>query len=189
VCVWIPLNESDLETTRSVIATFFEVFPDGILWSNQREGSGYDAILFGQVEPTRINVDELEQRLDRPDHQLVKQSLREVGFGAIETAIDGPVVGSDEVTALLATYLGQGPLLKAWSQGAQINTERNLRLQYLAGMSLNSYMGAQILASILEHYRFPEQTFVGVPENIVALKQAIHRRNDWCQVVLSNSND
>ena len=85
VCLWIPLYESNLETTKSVIATFFQVFPHGILWSNEREGYGYDAVLFGQVEPTVIDVDELQRRLDRPDHQLVKQSLREVGFGEIKT--------------------------------------------------------------------------------------------------------
>ena len=92
VCLWIPLYESNLETTKSVIATFFQVFPHGILWSNEREGKGYDAVLFGQVEPTVIDVDELQQRLDRPDHQLVKQSLREVGFGRSRRARLGEVV-------------------------------------------------------------------------------------------------
>ena len=91
VCLWIPLYESNLETTKSVIATFFQVFPNGILWSNEHEGDGYDAVLFGQVEPTVIDVDELQRRLDRPDHQLVKQSLREVGFGEIK---DGSSTGS-----------------------------------------------------------------------------------------------
>ena len=66
-------------------------------------------------------------------------------------------------------------MLKEWSRGAQINTDRNLRLQYLAGMWLNSNMGEQILSSILAHYRFPDQTFVGSPEAISALKQALKR--------------
>ena len=56
--------------------------------------------------------------------------------------------------------------------GAQINTDRNLRLQYLAGMWLNSDMGERILSSILAYYRFPDQTFVGSPESLHALKQA-----------------
>ncbi len=141
VCLWIPLYESNLETTKSVIATFFQVFPHGILWSNEREGYGYDAVLFGQVEPTVIDVDELQRRLDRPDHQLVKQSLREVGFGEIKTVRTGEVVVREEGIDLLATYSGQAPLLKEWSRGAQINTDRNLRLQYLAGMWLNSDHG------------------------------------------------
>ena len=73
---------------------------------------------------------------------------------------------------LLATYAGQAPLLKEWSRGAQINTDRNLRLQYLAGMWLNSNMGERILSSILAHYRFPDQTFVGSPDCRYAVSEA-----------------
>ena len=132
----------------------------------------YDAVLFGQVEPTVIDVDELQRRLDRPDHRLVKQSLREVGFGESEAMAEG-VAMREEGIDLLATYAGQASLLKEWSRGAQINTDRNLRLQYLAGMWLNTNMGEQILSGILAYYRFPDRTFVGSPERIRALKQAL----------------
>jgi spermidine synthase len=173
VCLWIPLYESNLDTTKSVIATFFEVFPHGILWSNERDGSGYDAVLFGQVEPTVIDIDELQRRLDRPEYQLVKESLHDVGFGEVKTAKAGEVVIRDDAIDLLATYSGQAPLLKEWSQGAQINTDSNLRLQYLAGMWLNADMGERILSSILAYYRFPDQTFVGSVPSVYALEQAL----------------
>jgi spermidine synthase len=181
VCVWLPLGESNLDTTKSVIATFFQVFPHGIVWSNAREGYGYDAVLFGQVEPTVIDLDRLQRRLDRPDHELVKQSLRDVGFGESSAGPDGGVIEEEESIDLLATYLGQAPMLKEWSRGAQINTDRNLRLQYLAGMSLNYYVSERILSSIVAHYHFPDQIFVGSPEAIDALKQALDRRNEWAQ--------
>jgi spermidine synthase len=172
VSLWIPFYESNLETTQSAIATFFEVFPHGIVWSNDREGTGYDAILFGQVEPTRIDIDEFQRRVDRPDHQLVKESLEEVGFGALRTGLDDIV---PEGIDLLATYLGDAASLREWSRGAQINTDRNLRLQYLAGMWLNSQMGEQIRSGILARYRFPERTFSGSPASLRALKQALFR--------------
>ena len=171
--LWFPLNEGNLDTTKSIMATFFKVFPEGILWSNEHEGHGYDAVLFSQVEPTVIDVGELQARLDRPDHQLVKESLQEVGFGQIKSGISGVEVVPEEAIDLLATYSGQARLLQEWSRGAQINTDRNLRLQYLAGMWLNTNMGEQILASILEHYSFPAQTFVGSPEAVEALKHAL----------------
>jgi spermidine synthase len=79
----------------------------------------------------------------------------------------------DEGIDLLATYAGQAPFLKEWSRGAQLNTDGNLRLQYLAGMWLNSSMGDEILSSILEYYRFPEQTFVGSSEALETLKGAL----------------
>jgi spermidine synthase len=186
VSLWIPLYESNLETARSLIATFFQVFPGGILWSNEREGQGYDATLFGQVEPTVIDVEELQDRLDQPDHQRVKESLREAGFGAIKSGPDGVDVVPDEGIDLLATYSGQGFSLQEWTRDAQINTDRNLRLQYLAGMSLNSYMGGRILSSILEHYQFPDQVFVGSKESLQALRQAVDRRNEWSRLMAAS---
>jgi spermidine synthase len=173
VTLWMSLGESNLETTRSLIATFFEVFPNGILWSNERERTGYDAVLFGQVEPTVINIDDLQQRLVRPDHKRVKQSLREVGLWSPK-GFEGEEEKNEGIE-LLATYAGQAPFLKEWSRGAQINTDRNLRLQFLAGMSLNTSMGDEILGTILKHYRWPEQTFVGTPDSIQALKDALER--------------
>jgi spermidine synthase len=172
VSLWVPLYESNLDTAKSLIATFFQVFPDGILWSNERDGQGYDAVLFGQAGPVRIDVDALQQRLGRPDHQQVKDSLRDVGFGAVRVGSGGPMAQGEAVD-LLATYAGQARHLEVWSQGAQINTDRNLRLQYLAGMWLNSYRGTEILASILAYYRFPDETFVGSPARVRALGKAL----------------
>jgi spermidine synthase len=173
VSLWIPLYESNLDTAKSVIATFFEVFPNGILWSNEREGLGYDAVLFGQVEPTVINLDEFQKRIDRSDHAPVKESLRDVGFGE---GLDWQV---EEGVDLLSTYAGQASLLKDWMRGAQINTDRNLRLQYLAGMWLNSSMSDWILTDIRAHYRFPEHTFVGSPERVRVLKELRNRPTRW----------
>ena len=57
-------------------------------------------------------------------------------------------------------------------RGAQINSDRNLRLQYLAGWSVNASMGAEILSEIRGHQKFPENLFVG-PE---APKQRLKSR-------------
>ena len=81
--LWIPLYESDNETIKSVIATFFKVFPNGLIFSNDLDGKGYDAVLLGQVEPTRVDLDRLHERLNSPGYATVKQSLMEVGFGAV----------------------------------------------------------------------------------------------------------
>jgi len=157
--LWIPLYESNLATAKSMIATFFKVFPNGILWRNDSEGEGYDAVLFGQAEPTQIDVDELQERLDRDDHALVKESLAQVGFPS--------------AVSLLATYGGQATDLQAWMRDAQINTDRNLRLQYLAGLSLNSYIGSELVADISRHYRFPDGLFRGSDQRRKMLRFAL----------------
>ena len=161
--LWIPLYESNSETAKSVIATFFKVFPNGILLSNDSEGEGYDAVLLGQVEPMQFDLDALQERLDRDDHARVKQSLRETGFNS--------------VISLFATYAGQAPDLRDWMRDAQINTDRNLRLQFLAGMWLNSYMGSEILDEITRYYKFPENLFLGSDQRKQMLRLALTGRN------------
>ncbi|MBM4026401.1 MAG: SAM-dependent methyltransferase [Planctomycetes bacterium] len=159
VTQWVPLYESSLDVVKSEMATFFSVFPHGTIWSNDIQGEGYDVVLLGQAEPRQIDVDQLQQRLDRADHLDVAASLAEVRF---TSALD-----------LLATYAGQGSDLGAWLRDAQINTDRNLRLQYLAGMGLNAYHGAAIYDDLLAHRRFPEQLFIATPLRKLQLRAAI----------------
>lgn len=158
---WVPLYESSVDVVRSEIATFFDVFPNGTIWSNDCEGEGYDVVLLGQADATTIDLDAMEQRLGRADHLPVAQSLAEVGFSS--------------VTDLLATYAGQGADLAPWLEGAEINRDRNLRLQYLAGMGLNSYQGKSISDEMLAYWAFPEQLFVGSPHKRLILRAALGR--------------
>lgn len=172
--LWMPLYESDEETVKSLISTFFKVFPDGIFFSNDLGGVGYDAVLLGRVEQPGIDIDSIQETLDRPEYARVKESLADVGFGAdtaslrLETNIWG-----DPTIALLASYAGRAADMGEWMKGAQINTDRNLRLQYLAGMSVNLSLRKQILDSILTYYRFPGDLITGSPENIRAMKLAL----------------
>ncbi|MBZ5496733.1 MAG: fused MFS/spermidine synthase [Acidobacteriia bacterium] len=171
--LWIPLYESNTDTAKSVIGTFFKVFPNGILFSNDLNGEGYDAVLLGQAEPTQIDVDRLQQRLDSDEYRQVRESLTEVGFGMVGA---NPAQGPDDggvAVDLLATYAGRAADLQEWMKNAQINTDRNLRLQYLAGMWLNTYINTVILDGILQYYRFPDEVFVGSEERIQAMKQAL----------------
>ena len=45
---WLPIYESDEETVKTELATFFSVFPNGTVWSNYAEGDGYDLVLLGR---------------------------------------------------------------------------------------------------------------------------------------------
>jgi spermidine synthase len=162
--LWIPIYESNLDTTKSVLGTFFKVYKNGIFWSNDIKGEGYDAVLFGRQDDDKVpefNLDEMQARIDRPEYALVKQSLSDYDF---HSAID-----------LMATYAGHAPSLTSWMSDAQLNTDRNLRLQYLAGMWLNSFKGREILSDILRYYRFPRDMFTGSPERVNALEAQLAR--------------
>jgi spermidine synthase len=159
VTQWVPLYESDFDTVKSEFATFFDAFPDGTVWGNTVNGDGYDVVLLGQGEPTRIDIDALEERMQRHDHADVAKSLQDVGFaGALE---------------LLATYGGRGPDLRDWLKDAEINRDRNLRLQYLAGMGLNYNLNKLMYQQVRKYRRFPDDLFVGSEGRKRALMQIL----------------
>ncbi len=162
VTQWVPLYETTPEAVKSELATFFSVFPDGIAWINDRDG-GADVVLFGQVDPAPIKVKEMEQRLNRPENARVGESLLDVDF---HSAMD-----------LLSTYFGRGPDMAAWLKDAAINTDRDLRLQYLAGMGLNVAAEEQIYNAMLEARRFPDGLFVASPETLTMLRDAMGKKD------------
>jgi spermidine synthase len=157
MALWIPLYESSEETVKSIVATFFRVFPDGILWSNDSEGQGYDAVLFGQMGGPKFDLDALSQKLGRTEYAAVRKSMLDAGFGTLGD--------------LLITYAGQASDLGPWTRDAAINTDRNLRLQYLAGWSANVYASAAILDEIVQYRKFPENVFVGSKAEVDRLRR------------------
>jgi spermidine synthase len=161
VTQWVPLYESDLGVVKSELATFFEVFPRGTVWCNDENSGGYDLVLLGQAEPLKIDADEIQERLNRPDHTAATQSLDEVDFRSI--------------VGLLGTYGGQASELRPWLRDAEINHDRNLRLQYLAGMQLNTDQSTLIHDIMLSYRQFPEDLFVGTGWRSLALKRSLTR--------------
>jgi spermidine synthase len=161
VTVFVQLYESNPAAVKSEVGTFLQAFPHGVVWGNTNQGQGYDMVLMGQLEPTTIDVDALQAKLDDPAFAQVKQSLSEIG---IYSAID-----------LLSNYAGTATDLAPWLQDAVINRDRNLKLQYLAGMGLNLYQNASIYSDMLQHVRYPEKLFTGRPETLQSLRDAIQR--------------
>jgi spermidine synthase len=159
VAQWVPLYESTLETVKSEIATFAAVFPGATVWSNNMKGPGYDLVLLGQAGAARIDVDALEARLARADYARVAESLAAVRLPA--------------ASAVLETYAGQARDLGAWLRGAPVNEDRNLRLQYLAGMGVNDNGAEFIYDDMLLHRKFPDNLFVASAARGQALRKAL----------------
>jgi spermidine synthase len=155
IAQWVPLYESTVDTVKSEIATFFDIFPGGTIWSNDFNGQGYDIVLLGREKETAIDLDELQLRLDRGDHQAVALSIRELGLG---TAAD-----------VLSTYAGRASDLTGWLKNVELNRDRNLRLQYLAGMGLNSYQSGIIFDQIVSLRRFPNDLILGSEKSLAVL--------------------
>ena len=160
VTLFVQLYESNEAAVKSEIATFLETFPNGAVFANTYNGQGYDLVLFGQLEGKKIDVDAVQKRLDDPANARIADSLRQVG---IFSAVD-----------LFGTYAGQQADMKAWLSDAIINTDRNLKLQYLAGLGLNLYQSDAIYRSMIRDVVYPENLFEGTPETLQALRDKIN---------------
>jgi len=82
-------------------------------------------------------------------------------------------VGFPSIVDLLGRYAGRASDLQKWLSDAQINRDRNLRLQYLAGMDLNTYHEADIYYDIAANRKFPEDLFTGKAETRAMVRHAI----------------
>jgi spermidine synthase len=160
---WLPIYESDEETVKTELATFFSVFPNATVWSNYLNGDGYDLVLLGSADPAPINVDALQRRLEQPSYSAVSASLAEAGF---HSAVD-----------LLGTYAGRASDLGPMLANAQINDDLNMRLQYMAGLGLNSLTAPQVYREVLSYRKFPEDLLVGSGPGVHALHELIGRRH------------
>ncbi|MBV8754079.1 MAG: fused MFS/spermidine synthase [Hyphomicrobiales bacterium] len=156
VTQWVPLYESTIDVVKSEMATFFAVFPQGIVWINDRD-DGADVVLLGQADPAPIDVDAVVQRLR--GNARATASLSDIGF---ESAID-----------LLSSYATRAPDLADWLNRASVNTDRDLRLQYLAGLGLNVTNQYRIHEELTAARRLPEGLFVGSEANLAELRNAI----------------
>ncbi len=163
VTLFVQLYESNTEAVKSEVATFLEAFPNGMIFGNTNNGAGYDMVLLGQMEPTVISLDELQQKLGRPEYQPIARSLAEIGMTS--------------VVDLFSTFAGNRQQLQPWLADATINLDRNLRLQYLAGLGAHLYQSDVIYAQMLRYADFPQGLFIGSDGMLGALEQAMRQRH------------
>ncbi|HXV37776.1 MAG TPA: fused MFS/spermidine synthase, partial [Myxococcota bacterium] len=149
VAQWLPLYGTDIPSVKSALASFFETFPDGTVWSSHiPRNAGSDLVMLAKDGKLEIDVDRLAARI--AGNPRLAQSLDEVDFGYLVT--------------LLAAYLGRGPDLADWLRDAQINHERSLRLQYLVGLSFERFPHLEVYREMARYRRYPESLLIASPD-------------------------
>ena len=161
VTLFVQLYESNDAAVKSEIATFLEAFPGGMVFANTSNGLGYDLVLLGQVEPKPIDVDRVEARLRNPTNAAIANSLSQIG---IHSAVE-----------LFGTYAGHKTDMAGWLSDAAINRDRNLRLQYLAGLGLNLYQSDGIYRNMIKESQYPDALFTGSSQTLAALRSTVNQ--------------
>jgi spermidine synthase len=76
---------------------------------------------------------------------------------------------------MYATYLGDEASMRDWLKGAPINSDRNLRLMYLAGWGINNEIADPLYRKIFAMRRTPRPWFTGSPEGLASLYGEMQR--------------
>jgi hypothetical protein len=128
------------------------------------DGTGYDVVLVGRNGDAPIDLTRIQRRLESSANTRVAASLRAVGF--------------DSTLDLMSTYVGDADSLADWLDGAPRNTDRNLRLQYLAGEGLNVVVPGEIFAALVRSGPPPPtRPFTGTPAQLEELRQRLAGRH------------
>ncbi|HEX4912726.1 MAG TPA: tetratricopeptide repeat protein, partial [Vicinamibacterales bacterium] len=100
---------------RSIVATFLSVFPNGTLWLV----GDADVLLLGSTEPLDARIAGIAAAMQRP-----------------RVATDLANVGVTRPFALTSLFVAQGEALKAWANGAPIQTDDKSQLEFSGPRSI-----------------------------------------------------
>jgi spermidine synthase len=115
LCQWAHTYDISNSDLRSIVATFLTVFPHGTMWLV----GDADVLLVGSTEPLDARIAGMAQAMTRPG---VGADLNGVG-------VTGPF-------PLLSLFVAQGEALKAWANGAPLQTDDRSRLEFSGPRSI-----------------------------------------------------
>ena len=148
VTQWIPLYETDVRVGEERDRDVRAGVPGHDALESRPAGGGLRPGGAGRVEPAPIGEAAIHATVRAS--AAVRQSMAEVTLKS--------------AAALLATYAGRGQDLAPWLADAEINRERQLRLQYLAGLAANTDERYLIFQSIVQYRRYPADLFAASAE-------------------------
>ncbi|MEY4635011.1 MAG: hypothetical protein RJA55_809 [Acidobacteriota bacterium] len=109
LCQWAHTYDISSDDLRSIVATFLTVFPDGSLWLV----GDADVLLIGSSEPIDGRIAGLAAAWHRPG-----------------VAADLASVGAADPYAVTSLFVAQGAALKAWANGAPLQTDDRSLLEF-----------------------------------------------------------
>jgi spermidine synthase len=115
LCQWAHTYDISSSDLKSIVATFLSVFPNGTLWLV----GDADVLLVGSTEPLDARIGGIGEAMRRPG---VAADLAGVG-------VTGPF-------SLTTLFVAQGDALKAWANGAPLQTDDRAQLEFSGPRSI-----------------------------------------------------
>jgi len=109
LCQWAHTYDISGDDLRSIVATFLTVFPEGSMWLV----GDADVLLVGSTSPLDAGVAGIPAAWQRPG-----------------VAADLATIGAADPYAVTSLFIAQGESLKAWANGAPLQTDDRSRLEF-----------------------------------------------------------
>ncbi len=155
ICQWLPIYELTPANIKSVVKTFQEHFPYTMLWLTH-----FDAEIIGSNAPIVIDEADLDKRIAEP---AVAGDLKQVMMGTAEEFLSYFVMGTAG--------------MKKFAQGAVVNTDDNLYLEFSAPYSIGQFtvMGENVTA--IRQNREDLLSYLVPLQDETARSEQVHRWN------------
>ena len=152
---WVQLYGMGQADLKSLLATFADVFPHVALFSTIEDA---DIVLIGSSQPLAFGLAEARKLMEGE----VGEELRDLG-------VPGPY-------DLLLHHLMDERGLAGLTEGAEMNTDDNLRIEFSAPHFLHESTASENLLLLLREAVIPELEAVS---DSLALAEAYGRKEDW----------
>ena len=115
LCQWAHTYDISRDDLRSIVATFLSAFPHGTMWLV----GDADVLLLGSTEPLDARIAGIAEAMTRPG-----------------VADDLASVGVTRPFSLTTLFVAQGEALKAWADGAPLQTDDRSLLEFSGPRSI-----------------------------------------------------
>ncbi len=129
LCQWAHTYDISSSDLKSIVATFLSVFPNGTLWLV----GDADVLLVGSTEPLDARIGAMGDAM-RSRHATTQNPRG--GDSGPGVAADLASVGVTGPFSLTTLFVAQGEALKAWANGAPLQTDDRAQLEFSGPRSI-----------------------------------------------------
>jgi len=156
-CQWIQAYRMPLDDFRSLLRTFFEVFPEGSLWEIF---PGQDYLLLGSMSPLRVPYDQLEARMP--------PSLKS---------------HFDDAADLLGHFIATAADVRRASASASLLTDDLSTIEYTTSRAMFTFFQTPTIAWIAELRRTPFDPTAWPGTDVAAVERVRDYRRRISEVI------
>lgn len=152
---WVGMYELDEGGMKSILAAFSEAFPNGGFWITPR-----DILLVGSNRPIRIDVAALREWFEA--EPAIAESFRYVGVRSVED--------------FLASYLCSSASMADFLEGAPVNRDSNLYVQFSGGFSYYEWNHPELREMLVARRAWDDDIFVLPEEEKAKLRRDLEAK-------------